>query len=140
MVLLRYLVLLAVHHSFSFITTSVCGKANPIVDALSCFQFQGIRHLAPGPTTKASSDSNPPSSTDSTQVTRRRDVTSFRALLPLQVRCTCLPSVAILIFADWMAVLVQMVLFCQLMNSLLCVLHRFWLTASTTHPSSCTSV
>ena len=40
MVLLRYLALLAVRHSFSFTASSVRGKANPVADALSHFQFQ----------------------------------------------------------------------------------------------------
>ena len=47
MVLLRYLALLAVRHSFSFSATSVWGKANLVADALSRFQFQRFRHLAP---------------------------------------------------------------------------------------------
>ena len=47
MVLLHYLALLAVRHSFSFSATSVQGKANPVADALSHFQFQRFRHLAP---------------------------------------------------------------------------------------------
>ena len=47
MVLLRYLALLAVHHSFSFTASSVRGKSNPVADALSRFQFQQFRHLAP---------------------------------------------------------------------------------------------
>ena len=47
MVLLRYLALLAVRHSFSFTATSIRGKANPVADALSRFQFQRFRHLAP---------------------------------------------------------------------------------------------
>ena len=40
MVLLRFLALLAVRHSFSFKASSVPGKANPVADALSRFQFQ----------------------------------------------------------------------------------------------------
>ena len=40
MVLLRYLALLAVRHSFSFTASSVRRKANPVADALSHFQFQ----------------------------------------------------------------------------------------------------
>ena len=47
MVLLRYLALLEVRHSFSFTASSVRGKANPVADALSRFQFQRFRHLAP---------------------------------------------------------------------------------------------
>lgn len=47
MVLLRYLALLAVRHSFSFTASSVWGKANPVADSLSRFQFQHFRHLAP---------------------------------------------------------------------------------------------
>ena len=47
MVLLRYLALLAVRHSFSFTASSVRGKSNPVADALSHFQFQRFRHLAP---------------------------------------------------------------------------------------------
>lgn len=39
MVLLCYLALLAVCHSFSFTATSVWGTANPVADALSRFQF-----------------------------------------------------------------------------------------------------
>ena len=47
MVLLRFLALLAVRHSFSFKASSVPGKANPVADALSRFQFQRFRRLAP---------------------------------------------------------------------------------------------
>ena len=47
MILLRYLALLAVRHSFSFTASSVRGKANPVADALSRFQFQRFRLLAP---------------------------------------------------------------------------------------------
>ena len=47
MVLLRYLALLAVPHSFSLAALSVPGEANPVADALSRFQFQRFRHLAP---------------------------------------------------------------------------------------------
>ena len=47
MVLLRYLALLAVCHSFSFKASSVRGKANLVADSLSCFQLQRFRHLAP---------------------------------------------------------------------------------------------
>ena len=46
-VLLRFLALLAVGHSFSFKVSSVRVRANPVADALSCFQFQRFRHLAP---------------------------------------------------------------------------------------------
>ena len=41
---------------------------------------------------------------------------------------------------DYAIRMVQMVLFCQLMNSHSCILHPFWPTASTTHPSRFTSV
>ena len=47
MILLRYLALLAVRHSFSFTASSVRGKANPVADAFSRFQFQQFRLLAP---------------------------------------------------------------------------------------------
>ena len=47
MVLLRYLSLLAVRYSFSYTSSPVQGKANPIADALSCFNFQRFRQLAP---------------------------------------------------------------------------------------------
>ena len=47
MALLRYLSLLAVHHSFSFTSSSVQGRNNSIADSLSRFQFQRFRHLAP---------------------------------------------------------------------------------------------
>ena len=47
MVLLHYLALLAVRHSFSFTASSVCGIANPVADALSRFQVQRFRLLAP---------------------------------------------------------------------------------------------
>ena len=45
--LMRFLALLAVRHSFSFKASSVRGRANPVADALFCFQFQRFRHLAP---------------------------------------------------------------------------------------------
>ena len=47
MVLMRFLVLLAVRHSFSFKASSVHGRAYPVADALSRFQFQRFQHLAP---------------------------------------------------------------------------------------------
>ena len=31
-------------HSFMFTVSSVCGKANPLADSLSCFQFQHFHH------------------------------------------------------------------------------------------------
>ena len=45
MVLLRYLTMLAIHHSFSFTASSVQGKADPVADALSRLQFQRFRRL-----------------------------------------------------------------------------------------------
>ena len=45
MLLLRYLSMLAVRHSFSFTASSVRGKDNPVADALSRFQFQRFRAL-----------------------------------------------------------------------------------------------
>ena len=47
MVFVRYLCLLAAHHSFSFTASLVRGKCNPIADALSRFQFQRFCLLAP---------------------------------------------------------------------------------------------
>ena len=47
MVLLCYLAMPAVRHSFSFTASSVQRKANPIPDALSQLQFQLFRCLAP---------------------------------------------------------------------------------------------
>ena len=47
MVLLHYLTMLAIRHSFSFTASSVPGKDNPVADALSRFQFQRFRHLVP---------------------------------------------------------------------------------------------
>ena len=47
MVLMRFLALLVVRHSLSFKASSVPGKANPVADALSRFQFQRFRRLAP---------------------------------------------------------------------------------------------
>ena len=47
MSLVRYLSLLAARHSFSFTASPVRGKSNPIADALSRFQFQRFRRLAP---------------------------------------------------------------------------------------------
>ena len=46
-VLLRYLTQLAVRHSFSFTASSVRGKDNPVAEAISRFQFQRFRQLAP---------------------------------------------------------------------------------------------
>ena len=43
MVLLHYLLLFAVHHSFSFTSSLVRGKVNPVADALSHFQFEHFR-------------------------------------------------------------------------------------------------
>ena len=47
MVLLRYLTMLAIRHSFSFTASSIQGKANPVANALSQFQFQQFRRLEP---------------------------------------------------------------------------------------------
>ena len=47
MVLLRYLTMLAIRHSFSFTASSVPGKDNPVADALSQFQFQQFKRLVP---------------------------------------------------------------------------------------------
>jgi len=47
MVLLSHLSLLAVRHSFAFTASSVPGKANPVANALSQFQFHSFRCLAP---------------------------------------------------------------------------------------------
>lgn len=47
MVLMHYLALLAVRHSVSFKASSVPGKANSVAHALSRFQFERFRRLAP---------------------------------------------------------------------------------------------
>ena len=47
MTLMRFLALLAMRHSFSFKASSVHGRANPVADILSRFQFQRFRCLAP---------------------------------------------------------------------------------------------
>lgn len=47
MILLRYLLLMAARHSFTFTATHVQGKSNHVADALSRFQFQRFRQLAP---------------------------------------------------------------------------------------------
>ena len=47
MVLLRHLALLAAQHSFAFTARHVPGKSNAIADAISCFEFQRFRQLAP---------------------------------------------------------------------------------------------
>ena len=47
MMLLHYLPMLAIRHSFSFTASSVPGKDNPVADALSRFQFQRFRCLVP---------------------------------------------------------------------------------------------
>ena len=46
-ILLHYLAFLVVHHSFSFTVSSFCGKANPVANALSHFQFQQFMLQAP---------------------------------------------------------------------------------------------
>ena len=43
MVLLHYLTMLAICHSFSFTASSVPGKDNPVADAHSRFQFQQFK-------------------------------------------------------------------------------------------------
>jgi hypothetical protein len=45
--LMRRLVLVAAHHSFAFSSTHVAGTDNSIADALSRFQEQRFRQLAP---------------------------------------------------------------------------------------------
>ena len=47
MVLLGHLSMLAIRHSFAFTASLVRGKANPVADAHSRFQFQWFRCLAP---------------------------------------------------------------------------------------------
>ena len=47
MLLLHYLSMLAIRHSFSFTASSVHGKDNPVADALSRFQFPRFRALVP---------------------------------------------------------------------------------------------
>ena len=47
MVLLRHLSLLAARHSFAFTARHVPGKSNAIDDAISRFEFQQFRLLAP---------------------------------------------------------------------------------------------
>ena len=47
MVLFCHLSLLAVHHSFALTASLVPGKANPVAGALSRFQFQHFKCLAP---------------------------------------------------------------------------------------------
>ena len=47
MVLLHHLSLLAARHSFAFTARHVPGKSNAIADAISCFEFQQFRQLAP---------------------------------------------------------------------------------------------
>ena len=53
MVLLRYLCLCAAHHSFAFTAFHGAGRDNSIADALSRFDFQRFRHLAPHATRAA---------------------------------------------------------------------------------------
>ena len=47
MVLLRHLSLLAAQHSVAFTACHVPGKSTAIADAISCFEFQRFRQLAP---------------------------------------------------------------------------------------------
>ena len=47
MVLLSHLSLLTARHSFAFIAHHIPGKSNAIVDAISRFEFQQFRQLAP---------------------------------------------------------------------------------------------
>ena len=47
MSLVRYLCLLAAHHSFCFSGSPVSGKSNPIANSLSRFQFQRFWQPAP---------------------------------------------------------------------------------------------
>ena len=47
MMLLRYLSLLAARHSLAFTARHVPGESNAIVDAISPFEFQQFRQLAP---------------------------------------------------------------------------------------------
>ena len=44
---LRHLSLPAIRHSFMFTASSLCSKANPVADSLSCFQFQHFCRLVP---------------------------------------------------------------------------------------------
>ena len=124
MILLRYLALLAVRHSFSFTASSVRGKADPVADALSPFQFQRFRLLAP-PAERSWTRISPGLLT-ALQVTWLRDATSSSCrALPLQlVVCPCPPSVAMLVSAIRMAMWVQIELFYLLTNDHLCVLRH----------------
>lgn len=47
MLLPHHLSFLTIHRSFAFTASSVPGKANPVADALSRFQFQHFRCQAP---------------------------------------------------------------------------------------------
>ena len=122
MVLMRFLALLAVRHSFSFKASSVRGRANPVADALSRFQFQRFRCLAPQADLAVTPV--PLDLLEALLVTWRTGAISSspRASLPLHIRCTSLHSIATLIFVGLMAVLVLKVPFSQRTSSPLCVL------------------
>ena len=90
--LLRYLALLAVHHSFSFKASSVRGKANLVADSLSCFQLQRFRHLAP----HAAETPTPIPPALLTALQRDASSSSLRALLRLHIGFIYPPSVAML--------------------------------------------
>ena len=134
MILLHYLALLAVCHLFSFMASSVRGKANPVVDALSRFQFQRFRLLTP--LAEQSPTSILQGLLTALQVTSLRDATSSSCRAwPLQlIGCTCLRSVVMLVSAVRMAMWMRMELLYLLMNNHLCVLQHPYLTVSAAHP------
>ena len=119
----------------------ICSRrANPMADALSRFQFQRFRHLAPQADLAATPI--PPDLLEALLVTSRTGAISSspRASLSLHVGCTSLHSVATLIFVNLMAILVLKVLFSQPTSSPSCVLPQYWQIALITPPSWCTSV
>ena len=132
--------ILAVHHSFSFKASSVRGRANPVADALSRFQFQRFQHLAPQADLAATPV--PQDLLEALLVTWRTGAISSspRASLPLHVRCTSLHSVTTLIFVVLMGVLVLKVLFSQPTSSPSCVLPQCWLITLITPLSRCSTI
>ena len=84
-ILLHYLAFLAVRHSFSFTVPSFCGKANPVADALSCFQFQ--RFMLQAPLVEQYLTPIPPGLLTVSQVTWLMPVLPHTGLFPFESSC-----------------------------------------------------
>ena len=128
MVLLRYLTMLAIRHSFSFTASSVQGEDNPVADALSRFQFQRFRRLVPH--ADATPSPIPASLLAALHIPRLRSVSSFlpKVLHLPPDNCTIQLNVDFSTVAARTVVLTRMAPSPQQMRRLSGALHLSWQT------------